>query len=160
MNTRMTKINRTSDAPDATGPCASTRCRKYIRAKSSTLFVASLFEMIAQPAYADSGWDKLASVIYLGFLPLLVLLAGVIVSLFVSHAPRLHKLYSVMALVYGGMGVMMLFGHGVLHMQVWLAPICWIVPLLAWWGMSTWLRRRANNHNRNAHQSDEPRAGH
>ena len=149
----------TTNAPDSTKPCAAPRCHKCRRAKFNTLSVAPLLGMIAQPAYADSGWDELASAIYLGLLPLLVLLAGVIVSLFVSHAPRLDKFYSVMAFIYGVMGVVMLFGHHVVQLQVWMAPICWIVPLLTWWGMSTWLRRRAKKRNRDARQPNDPSMG-
>lgn len=115
------------------------------RAKSSTLagIIVILFGMIAAPAYAGPPWDELGMMIYLGVLPLLVLLAGFIVSLFVSRAPWLHKVYTAIVIAYSLMGEFILLISGVVDPPTWAIPVFWLVPLLAWWGISTWLRRHA-----------------
>jgi hypothetical protein len=89
-------------------------------------------------ARADSGWDGLGMFFYFGVVPLLALLAAFLLSLFISRAPRLHKLWAGIAIAASLLLLIILSASHTLNPPPFLF---WLLPAAAWWATAQGLLR-------------------
>lgn len=92
-------------------------------------------------ARADSGWDGVGIVFGFGIVPLLVLLAAFILSLFITRAPWLHKLWTAIAIAATVLVQVILLASHTIAPPMYTIVLLWLLPAAAWWGTATWLRR-------------------
>lgn len=93
-------------------------------------------------ARADNGWDGVGIVFGFGVVPLLVLLAAFLLSLFITRAPWLHKLWMAIAIAATVLLQVILLASHTINPPIYTVVLLWLLPAAAWWGSATWLRRR------------------
>lgn len=93
-------------------------------------------------ARADSGWDGVGIVFGFGVVPLLVLLAAFIFSLFIARASWLDKLWTAIAIAATVLAQVILLASHTIDPPMFTVILLWLLPAAAWWATATWLRRR------------------
>lgn len=96
----------------------------------------------ALPARADSGWEGLGMLWLLGVLPLLILLAAFVVSLFVSRAPWTHKMWIALGIAASLVGMLVVAGSHAVAVPMAGVPMLWLIPAVVWAGLAYWLRKK------------------
>lgn len=107
--------------------------------------VVALSALINYGASGETGWGGIGYLFLFGFMPMLLLIACFLVSLFITAAPWRQKLFTAIAIGYGLL--LPFIGVG-LHLPVmnFLWPsIFWLAPLAVWYGMAMCLSFRRKN---------------
>lgn len=116
--------------------------RSGIAARRARLLLTVATLAAALPARADSGWEGLGILWLLGVLPLLILLAAFVISLFVSRAPWTHKMWIALGIAASLVGMLIVAGSHAVALPMAGVPMLWLIPGVVWAGLAYWLRKK------------------